>query len=73
MPQYWKVFKNWKSFQSFIEGKKSGMNFYLYLEIYPIKEDEKLTGFVHLGEKILGKEKLDKFSRAEEFEDILSI
>jgi len=49
------------------------MNFYLYSEIYPLKENEKLIGFVYLGEKILGKEKLNEFSRAEEFEDILSI
>ena len=49
------------------------MNFYLYSEIYPLKENEKLIGFVYLGEKILGKEKLNEFSSVEEFDAITGL
>jgi diguanylate cyclase (GGDEF)-like protein/PAS domain S-box-containing protein len=69
-----KILKSEKVFKGFIQGKKkSGMNFYLYSEIYPIKENKKLIGFVYLGEKILGKEKLDEFSSAEEFDIITGL
>jgi len=63
-----------KIFKGFIQGKKSsGETFYLYSEIYPIKENNKLKGFVYLGEKILEKEKLEKFSTGEEFDIVTGI
>jgi len=66
--------KTGKVFKGFIQGKKkSGINFYLYSEIYPLKENEKLIGFVYLGEKILGKEKLNEFSNVEEFDTITGL
>jgi len=66
--------KTGKVFKGFIQGKKkSGMNFYLYSEIYPLKKNEKLIGFVYLGEKILGKEKLNEFSSVEEFDAITGL
>jgi diguanylate cyclase (GGDEF)-like protein/PAS domain S-box-containing protein len=69
-----KILKSEKVFKGFIQGKgKSGMNFHLYLEIFPIRENKKIVGFVYLGEKILGKEKLSKFSYAEEFDIITGL
>jgi PAS domain S-box-containing protein len=69
-----KFLKSKKVFKGFIQGKdKSKKNFHLYLEIFPIRENKKIIGFVYLGEKILGKEKLSKFSNAEEFDIITGL
>jgi PAS domain S-box-containing protein len=41
-----KILKSEKVFKGFIQGKgKSGMNFHLYLEIFPIRENKKNSRF----------------------------
>jgi len=69
-----RTLKTKKFFKGFIEGKqKLGENFYLYSEIYPVEENGRLSGFVYLGEKILGKEKLEGFSHVEDFDIITGL